>query len=330
MLKQFIIEKSRNLGIDVIGFGSVELFDCLNEKYYDGKYSIKENFSNVKTIISAGLSYRFDWNNISSDESGYIARYTTANFYKVLSKKLKKLAKEIKVFIENKNKDEDFFRIYVNSKINDKLVAYVSGIGYFAENSLICTDELGEQIVLGEILIDCEIETDLPQDKKCGSCKLCINSCPTGALKENGKIDKSLCIQHLTTQLDLPEKINGQYFSDFWKNRFYGCTNCIDICPQNEKNIKQNEELVGFIGTTFDVTKILDFKKDDYKKYFEKNQLSAGWVKEVVLARNGLLSLYGQKKFETIKEYLNKVETFNWDMGEEKYLKEFIKNFLNL
>ncbi|OHD11645.1 MAG: hypothetical protein A2086_17180 [Spirochaetes bacterium GWD1_27_9] len=320
----FIKNKAISLGIDVIGFSSTKKIDDFQKKYYKTTYTpLQYFFPNVKTVIAAGFSYNFLWNQVSKDTAGYIARYTTANFYKILSNKLRLLGQEIKNYLKIQVKDSDFFRIFVNSKINDKLAAFSSGIGSFSKNSLISIDNKGQKFVLGELLLDFELPYFNEEKKEtCYNCDICISKCPTNAL-EDKFIKKEKCLQHLTTQLDIP---NNKLFIQHWGQRFYGCTDCIDCCPLNKNFIKtNNENLIGFIGTNFDVTEILSMKKTFYKSTFKNNQLSASWVKEVVLARNGLISIFNQNKYELIKEYIQNLKFFEWDYYEETYLSNFCK-----
>jgi epoxyqueuosine reductase len=330
----FIKNKSLELGIDIIGFGSIDEFEKLNKKFYkNSKYSNpKDIFLKSKTIISAGLSYNYDWNNISNESIGYIAKYTSANFYKILSKKLKELGKSIKKYLDYNIPDKDFFRVYVNSKINDKLSAYICGLGYFAKNTLIFVKDKGCKYILGELLLPFEFIPSEKLNSNCGKCNLCIDACPTKALTDNGRLKRKLCIQHLSSEYDWPEKINNKSFIKIWGVRFFGCTNCIDICPFNKSSHKidyKEEELIGFIGTTFDVMNVLKFNKNDYKTFFKRNQLSANWIPTATLARNCLASLYNLDRKEIIEEYIKKLDNYDWNDLEKKFLKKFCFFLLN-
>src|SRR4030043_913363 len=86
----FIKEKSVELDIDNFGIGSIERFNEFHNKYFmNSKYSIPGDiFPECRTIISACFSYNFKWNKYSNEALGYIAKYTTANYYKILSGKL--------------------------------------------------------------------------------------------------------------------------------------------------------------------------------------------------------------------------------------------------
>ena len=330
----FINDKSKELGIDIIGFGSIETFKKYVNKFFkDNKYfKPEELFPECKTVISTGLSYNYDWNNISNESIGYIARYTTANFYKILSSKLQKLGKAIKEYLGYNKSNKDFFRVFVNSKINDKLSAYISGLGYYAKNSLIIIKDKGCKYVLGELLLSIKLPSNKENDTNCNECKFCINACPTGALTGDGSLKKDLCIQHLSSQLNWPEFINKKSFLKIWGVRFFGCTYCIDICPYNKNNFKiynKDQELIGFVGTSFDIMNVLKFSKGDYKEFFRNNQISAGWIPVSALARNCLAALYNLSREDLIEEYLEKIDTYNWDESEKDFLKKFCFFLLN-
>lgn len=135
-----IINFSSEIGIDGISFISINEINNFAKIEYQ---KIKGLFPECKTIISACLSYNERWNNASSKADGYIARYTSANFYKILSQKLNALAIKIKEIVKSNSSGKDF-RIFVNSRINDKLLADASGLGFYSKNSLITIKDKGQ------------------------------------------------------------------------------------------------------------------------------------------------------------------------------------------
>ncbi len=329
----FIKEKSKELDIDNIGIGSIERLNDFHNKYFkNSKYSIPEDFfPECRTIISACFSYNFPWNKYSNETLGYIAKYTTANYYKILSGKLKKLGKAVKEYLKYDLPDKNFFRIFVNSKINDKLAAYISGLGYYSKNSLIFIKNKGNRFVLGELLLSIKLPSfDIINDS-CGECNECIKACPTGAISEYGVLNKDLCIHHFSSQLNWKKIIGNKNFIKLWGNRFFGCTACIDICSFNKNNIKidKNDRLIGFVNTTFDLKNLLRFDKDMYKAFFKNNQISAGWIPTVTLARNMMASLYNLRRIDMIEEYIKKIDNYGWDESEKEYLKNFYFFLLN-
>lgn len=332
-LELFIYKKSKELEIDHIGICCISDYEKLEKKYKsDNLIPIKKVFPECKTIISAALSYNFSWNCIDEEIPGYIARYTVCNFYKILKKKLKLLADQIHFTFFPKLEKKRLYSIFVNSKIDDKLCAYASGIGKFAKNSLITT-ESGNRVVLGEILLSVDFNIHFHLKDKidsidyCKNCNICIKSCPTKALTLY-KVKKEKCLQYLSTLDKWPD--DNDYIK-IWGKRFFGCTKCLDVCPLNNKN-KKNQDIhkEGFVGFFIDPNEILKFTKEDFLIKFNNNQLGAKWVKPYVLVRNALVALYNMKNFRAIEEYYQSIEKYNWDKNETEYLRNFASFLLNL
>ncbi|HQJ06476.1 MAG TPA: 4Fe-4S double cluster binding domain-containing protein, partial [Spirochaetota bacterium] len=328
MLYLLIMEKksiaclAESLGIDKISFAKVDDYIYYEKYFYKQNEfrDIRSLFSNAKTVVSALLSYNYEWN-IPADKPGCIAEYTSANFYKILSKKLDKLAKGIKRLSRDNCRNDKFYRIFVNSKLNDKLAAYSGGLGYIARNSLVTNAEYGSKFVIGSILLNIDIDPDLVAAVDlCKDCRACLNACPTGALSDK-KVVKGRCLQYISSSLDFNYDLIKE-----WGTRFYGCEECRAVCPYNQNlQIKDSgEELIGFVGNNFDLNNLFIFKKGDYKNYFKNNQIGAGWIDEVILARNCLASFYNiDRKF--VEKYLKEIELFGWNAAETEYLKNVCK-----
>lgn len=308
-----IIEKAKELGLEKIAF-----------------LHTTELTNDFKVIISASLSYNYNWNNESESAFGYIARYTTANFYKLLRIKLKALGDFIYQQTEMTMKKNELYHISINSNLNDKQIALQSGLGNILNNSLISVNHKGCKFVLGNLLINEDVDmcdSVIHQVNECGSCHLCIDSCPTGALKENRLFDKSICLQHLSSQIGDEFDSKLDYIIPHWNERFFGCTRCVDVCPLNNKN-QQIEciahELPGYIGTVFTADDCLKtIKKGEFKKKFTGNQLGANWIPEVALIRNYILMNFKNNKSICMEMY-NSIDKSDLDTAEKKYLKKII------
>ena len=249
----------------------------------------------------------------------------------MVSKKLEIIAKEIKKIVAPLLSNSDFYRVFVNSKINDKKIAIYSKVGYMAKNSIIFVNGGGIKTILGTLLLNYEFNNNHVSELKnhCGNCDLCVTNCPTNAITKDKMVVKNRCLQHLSSQIEIPNKIDDKRYTDLWKNRFFGCTSCVDICPHNSKNIKvSNDELIGYIGLTFNCEKIINMKKEDYKQNFNDNQLTASWIPTVTLARNGLLNLYYNNKNRIIGEYFDNLDFYNWDDYEKDLLIDFKRRFI--
>ncbi len=278
-------------------------------------------------ILCASLSYNCSFNNLPDSTPFYIARYTAANFYKILYKKLDALAKLIldnDNIIENK---KSHYKISVNGRLKDREIALKTGGYYMTRNSLVGTigDNSGTKIILGELVIKTK---SLPAVGKytssaelhpfCKECRLCVKSCPTGSLKTDSTIDKDRCIQHLSSTTGTG---NLQLLIDNWGKRFFGCTRCVDVCPINKDlpviNIDSPEKLPGFIGGTFNPFTLLGKTKEQVKETFRGNQLGAEWIPAAAIMRNALISVYKSSGDKTIVEnYVAGMEKLGFDRDE--------------
>ncbi len=282
--------------------------------------AVRNILPNAKIIIAACLSY-------NSPGEGNILQYTRANYYRVLSKMLHKLAKRIKTHICETRTDSEVFRTSVNSVLNDKLAAVECGLGTFCTNHLVCVEGSGIKTILGELImdIDCETEPVIPT-KICSDCGLCLKSCPTGALTVDG-VDKSRCIQHNSGITDFNEEL-----IEVWGMRFFGCSDCIQCCPINHfspQSPLDTTQLTGYIGTDFDMNNLFVFNRGDYKAAFRANQLAATWMEEIVHPRNVLIALHNAGRDDLVAKYKSQAENYGWNEDEIQYLKKWCDILLN-
>src|SRR2546423_1828906 len=107
--------------------------------------------------------------------------------------------------------------------------ASAAGAGFYGKNTLLITRRHGSWVVLGTLVTDVELEATPPLATDCGSCTLCIEACPTGALDEPGTLDATRCLSYWTQS---PEPIPEEYRVPFGA-QVYGCDICQDVCPWN-------------------------------------------------------------------------------------------------
>jgi len=184
----------------------------------------------VKTIISVALSYNLPEYHASAIDGARISRYALIDdYHRVLRNKLEELLTVIRTIY-----DEPIQAVIAvdSSPVLEKAWAESSGIGRTGKNTLLVAAAYGSYLFLGELLIDREIREirqELPD--RCGACSICIDTCPTGALVEPGKIDARRCISYLTIELKrefTPEE------SRMVGNWLFGCDLCQESCPANQ------------------------------------------------------------------------------------------------
>lgn len=188
----------------------------------------------AKSIVVTGLNYYSDKKQ-ARDGVPVISRYAYGvNYHDVIKEKLEKVIvylKSIKPEVEG--------RSFVDSApILEKAWAKEAGLGWPGRHSILINNEIGSFFFLGVIVLNIDLDYDKPFRKDlCGSCRICIDSCPTGAICENRTIDVRKCIAYLTIEdkNTIPEELAIKM-----ERRVFGCDRCQEVCPWN-KNAKPNK-----------------------------------------------------------------------------------------
>jgi epoxyqueuosine reductase len=173
----------------------------------------------ARTVVSAALCYYADGPQPAPGE-GRMPRYTWYDAYAELREKLDALGRRLGAE----------YRVLVDANQHvDREAAARSGVGFYGKNTLLITRRQGSWVVLGTLVTTVELEPTPPLDLDCGSCRLCIDACPTGALDEPGTVDANRCLSYWTqSKHSIPEA----YRADL-DDRVYGCDICQDVCPWN-------------------------------------------------------------------------------------------------
>ena len=173
----------------------------------------------ARSVVSAALCY---WRPEAPLEAGEgrLPRYTWDDAYAALREKLDAIGRRL----------GGAYRVLVDANQHvDREAAARSGVGFYGKNTMLITRRHGSWVVLGTLVSDQELEPTAPLDADCGSCTLCIEACPTGALDEPGTLDASRCLSYWT---QAPAAIPGDYRAELGA-QVYGCDICQDVCPWN-------------------------------------------------------------------------------------------------
>ena len=122
-------------------------------------------------------------------------------------------------------------RIFVDKHhVQERAFAKHAGLGWIGKNTLLINPDVGSYTFLAGIAVSLQLEADSPTEDLCGSCTLCIDSCPTGALVDEYELDATRCISYLTIEHKgpIPESQRAQL-----GHHVYGCDVCQDVCPYN-------------------------------------------------------------------------------------------------
>ena len=238
------------------------------------------HLKSARSIISAYEAYPADRPADPGRLHGIIAPYTRANYYKDLKIRLQELSAFMKEQFGCRTKA---FSCYVT--LAEKPVARKSGLGFYGKNGVIITRRHGSCVVLGEILTDLELDPDPPLETDCGSCRICMDACPTGAIPEPHRLNRNRCIQFLSgRRRNVPLDVR-----ELWQDRLYGCSTCQDVCPHNLDRAPVCRDVPhGSVGGSIAIDDALTMDDAQFEKRFEDNQI--GTREPAIFRRNAILA----------------------------------------
>lgn len=164
---------------------------------------------------------------LADPERAYIARYALGrDYHKLIRKRLQRLASRLEDEIGGFG-----YRVFCDSApVLEKPLAAKAGLGWMGKHSLVLDRRTGSYFFLGEIYTDLPLPVDAPIRAHCGSCRRCIDICPTRAIIAPYRLDARRCIAYLTIEHKgpIPEPLRP-----LLGNRVFGCDDCQLVCPWN-------------------------------------------------------------------------------------------------
>ena len=169
---------------------------------------------------------------VARPEAGAVSVYARGrDYHDVIKKRLKRLGRwlidearrqgetaEIKVFVDT-------------APVMEKPLAAAAGLGWQGKHTNLLGRDLGNWFFLGAIFTTLELPPDRPARENCGTCRACLDACPTGAFPAPFRIDARRCISYLTIEHHGPV---DPALRPLMGNRIYGCDDCLAACPWNK------------------------------------------------------------------------------------------------
>jgi epoxyqueuosine reductase len=307
---------AEELGIDVVGAAPAEPYDdterhivSRRERGYfaDMRFTMARPevschpealLRNARTVVSAALCYYGPAPGPGPGE-GRLPRYAWRDHYADLRVKLDALGRRL----------GGAYRVLVDANDHvDRAGAARAGVGFFGKNTLLITRTHGSWVVLGTIVTDVPIEASAagqagpgPHGLDCGSCRLCIDACPTGAIVEDGVLDSSLCLSYWTqTAKPIPVELREEL-----GDRVYGCDICQDVCPWNHA-VERRRAGAPVEGATANVSLVdwLERDADDLVEAFDRlfvPRNDARWLRRNALVAAG--NVGARREADAIRPY---------------------------
>lgn len=247
-LKQKIADAARELGFDAVRFTGADAphgaGQALDAFLASGRHGDMEWLAtnamrrkdprvlwpDARSIILVGLSYApgRDPLAILEDRSrGAISVYAQgADYHDLIKAKLKLLAAEVQ------RQAPGEVKLFVDTApVMEKPLAAKAGLGWQGKHTNLVSRDFGSWLFIGSIFTAAEIAPDAPEEDHCGSCRRCLDVCPTNAFVAPYQLDARACISYLTIE---HKGHIAKSYREAMGNRIFGCDDCLAVCPWNK------------------------------------------------------------------------------------------------
>jgi epoxyqueuosine reductase len=247
-LKRAFVERARQIGFDTVRIaapGSIPLAPERLKAWLEAGHHASMDWMEdtaerradprvlwpeVRSIVLLGVNYGPTGDPLAAlarKDCGSISIYArNRDYHDVIKGKLKEIAgflaakasSDVKVFVDT-------------APVMEKPLAEAAGIGFQGKHTVIVSREFGNWLFLGAIFTTAELPVDEPERNHCGSCRRCLDVCPTNAFPAPFQLDARRCISYLTIEHKghVPEELRPGI-----GNRIFGCDDCLAVCPWNK------------------------------------------------------------------------------------------------
>lgn len=206
------------------------------ENHFDMRLDPRILVPGARSIVSLLFNYFPDPSTAIADGALKISKYAWGDDYHlVVKERLKTLLEDMRAHIG----DVDGRAFVDSAPVLEKAWAKRSGLGWVGKNANLINKRQGSFFFLAELIIDLELAADGPVQDHCGTCRACIDACPTEAITEPYVVDGSKCISYFT--IELKKELPAEWISkmDGW---LFGCDVCQDVCPWNRFSVVNTEQ----------------------------------------------------------------------------------------
>ena len=256
--------------------------------------------ADARSVVVVALNYYTPHEHSEDETKGKISRYAWGDdYHDVVGEKLRALLAWIK-----EQWPEAAGRVCVDAQPTmDKAWAVRAGLGWIGKHSNVITREYGSWVFLGELVLNLELEYDTRRtEDHCGTCTLCLEACPTDAIREPYVVDSARCISHATIELrapELPQTVAAQL--EGW---LYGCDICQEVCPWNRFEQPTGEaRFEPRRGeTSVDLSQVLSFTPETYAARFRRSPIKRAKLAGLQRNARALLREAGESLSSPMRE----------------------------
>ncbi|HZH26140.1 MAG TPA: tRNA epoxyqueuosine(34) reductase QueG [Azospirillaceae bacterium] len=243
-----IVERALALGFDAVGFAPAAMAPAAKAalarfvaegrhgsmgwmaETLDRRADPRVLWPEARTVVCLATNYAPDYDpleTLARADVGTVSCYArNRDYHDLIKGRLKQLAgwmhgrlgAEVKVFVDT-------------APVLEKPLAQSAGLGWQGKHTNMVSRGFGSWTFLGEVFTTLEIPPDPPGTDRCGSCRRCLDACPTGAFPAPYQLDARRCISYLTIEHKGPV---DEALRPLLGNRIYGCDDCLAVCPWNK------------------------------------------------------------------------------------------------
>jgi len=202
----------------------------------DARCDVRNMLDGAASVICLACSYAPV---PGAPAAGHIARYARGrDYHRVLKARAGRLAAELEKVAPHLRT-----RICVDTApVLERELAASAGLGWIGRNGCLVNRQFGSYLLLAEIVTNLPLPADDPQPSRCGSCRACVDACPTGAIRDDGLVDCRRCLSYLTIE---HRRGIDEAFRQAVGGRVFGCDTCQEVCPYNRRAPAGDAELRG-------------------------------------------------------------------------------------
>ncbi len=233
----------------------------------------------AKSMIIVLLNYYpQEW---QPKEKPQIAAYAYGNdYHHIVKSKLTLLAEEI-----NKVMPHRYVVFCDSAPVMERAWAVRAGLGWIGRNGMLVNPKFGTFTFIGTLITTLELEPNTPMENRCGTCKRCIEACPTGTILDNKTIDARRCLSYQTIEKrgEIDEELK-----ELAGNTLYGCDRCQLACPWNRFAHPHNHPELEPIEGIFDI----DWKsmtRSEFGKQLKFSPMQRAGLKKIKLRYNQII-----------------------------------------